>query len=298
MAALAFNDGECDAITLDPARVHGGASKIMGLMSIIANHLGKYGGEIPPNFDGRQMTMDIAEVSFPAEDVQCCEPYFPGVIRDSSRCSQEKDHEPVSELEINGQDPITRHFPPEVVRDQLREHVEYRLFCDLPGRWSTRQRHKAAVLRSRGILEMVLDMGQAFVELILRRGDLRQIVHDALNHLDRICFSGSRPTVDLRVDQPLVINLVRTSVELWVNDGALIKTRNGTTPLKTVSARVFSGMSVHADVLGPPCAAIQSDLQLIFHTLVGTIVEALKALFGSFSMCTWRLQKKDLDGDW
>ena len=99
--------------------------------------------------------MDIAEVWFLAEDAQLWGPYFPGVIRGPSRCPQDTDPEPIGDMEICGQAPVAKRSPLEVVRDQLRVHMEYISGCELIGSWSARPRHKAVVLRFLGIKSLI-----------------------------------------------------------------------------------------------------------------------------------------------
>ena len=294
---LAFKDGECDAIILGSARVYGGASKIMELMSVIQDRFGKYDGEIPSNFDGLPMITDIAVIWFPSEDVECWSPFFLGVTGNPSRGSQGHELDPISDMELGGQAPITNHgIPVEVVRDHFRPHMHCLLFCVLAGRWSTRPRHKVVVFRFLEILEMILDMGHSFVGLLLLRAGLCDITQEVLNHLDRTWFSGFRQPMNVSVDQLLIINLVRTSVDLWANDIDVVRMKNCSTPLKEIAAKIKDqgcqftfNLSDHiarmAIIVGSKVGwlehvqfKMQFDLQLIFQMLVGTLVSAIQML--------------------
>lgn len=98
-----YGDPLVNAVIVNPAQVHGGTTKIMELMSIVFGHLGKFGGEIPPDGDGRKLIMNIAEVWFLGKDLQEWGPYFPGVIKDASRTPHDNDREPLHDMEILGQ---------------------------------------------------------------------------------------------------------------------------------------------------------------------------------------------------
>ena len=136
-AVSPFIDPNCEWVLKD--RHYGGPDKILELMSVIEEHLGKYNGEVPSNMDGLSMIRDIAVIWFPGEVIVEWDPYFLGVTRDPARGLEMYQPELVIDDEIIGKVPITNHgIPSEVVRDHLRLHLDCTLFCDWVGKWFAR----------------------------------------------------------------------------------------------------------------------------------------------------------------
>lgn len=85
---------------------------------------------------------------------------------------------------------------------------------------------------------MILDMGHSFVGLLALYAGSIGIIEQVLNHLDRKWFSDIRQSMKVPFDPHLIVNLVRTSVEIWVNDNDLVRLKACSTPLKEIEKKI------------------------------------------------------------
>ena len=289
-------------IDLDRERIlrdrrYGGPDNILELMSVIEDHLGRYNGEIPSNLDGLPMIRDIAIKWFLGEATVDWDPFFLGVTMDLARGLEMYQPEPISIDEIVGQVPISKHgIPTEVIRDHLQFHLDCRLFCDLVGKWFARSRHKGAALGFLGVLEMILDMAHSFLGHLGIFLGLIEITEKVLNHLDRTWSQEHRQPLKVPFDQYLIINLVRTSVDLWCNDIGEIREKPVTTDLVEFKKRIrdtycqfayqlFDHIAKKVAIRGSANGwfmdvqvQVQSELQGIFQLLVGVLVKSIHML--------------------
>ena len=232
-----FKNRDRDWILWD--RRFGGPDTIMELMMIIEHHLGRYDGEIPSDFDGFSMIRSIAVIWFPAEAIADWEPFFPGMIRDLARGLEMFQPDPLSIDEIVGDVPVSNHgIPTDVINDNLRHHRDCTLYCDLVGKWLARPRHRGAALRFLGILDVILDVAPSFLGLLEIFLGLIVVVEKVLNQLDRTWSQDHPKPMEVPFDQYLIINLVRTSVDLWCNDDDEVKKKPVTTDFVDLKNRI------------------------------------------------------------
>ena len=125
---------------------------------------------------------------------------------------------------------------------------------------------------------------------------LTEIMDKVLNHLHHTWFEDTRWLMMVPFDQVLIINLVRTSVDLWVNDIEEIRKKTCTIALLEVARKIrdtncqftnrFSDhiakkAVIRAAAIGWPEAVqskVQFELQGIFQPLVGVLVKSVYML--------------------
>lgn len=125
--------------------------------------------------------------------------------------------------------------------DHFQDYKDHMIECDLNGVWSVFPRHMASIFRSIGALDQVMDRWVLLASLLLMRRDLCQVLQEFLNNLEVSWFSEGGPALDLRVDQPLAMNLVRLVADLWVNGACLINRK----PRRFSDGRIFDRIVVH-----------------------------------------------------
>ena len=128
-----------------------------------------------------------------------------------------------------------------MIMDHFQDYNDHRIECDLIGLWAVFPRHAVSIFRFIGVLDRIVDLWVPLARLLAMRRDLGQVLQKVLNNLEVRWFSDGGPILDLRVDQPVVIILVRVAVDLRVNDTCLVGRRPGWSS----DGRIFDGIAVH-----------------------------------------------------